>query len=318
MFIMSVCIVTGAAGFVGSHLSESLIEEGHRVIGIDCFVPYYPRPLKERNLTNLRASSSFEFHEMDLRECVPTQLLKQADVVFHLAAMAGLMLSWSDLPLYASCNIMGTKNLLEAAKEAAIPHFIQVSTSSVYGQNATGPESGLTQPCSPYGITKLAAENLTRAYESNFGLPITILRYFSVYGPRQRPDMAYNILIRALREGKPFPMFGDGTQTRSNTFVSDCVRATTLAFEQPSHSIGETFNVGGGEIVALNDVITLLEELTGKKARIERKEARPGDQKHTAANIEKAKTILGYHPTTTVREGLEAQVAWQLSQSVVQ
>jgi nucleoside-diphosphate-sugar epimerase len=157
----------------------------------------------------------------------------------------------------------------------------------------------------------LAGEHLCRAYESNFGLPVTVLRFFSVYGPRQRPDMAYRILINALLHGATFPLFGDGTQSRSNTFVSDCVRGVLLAFEQPELAKGDTFNLGGGQVVTLSEVIALLEELTGRQAVIERKPARPGDQKHTCADITHLSEKLGYAPTTSVEDGLKAQVAWQ-------
>lgn len=308
---MSRCVVTGAAGFIGSHLAEALIARGHEVIGLDAFIPYYPRPLKERNLEGLRTSPQFTFHETDLRTAELQSLIDGADAVFHLAAMAGLMRSWSDFNLYASCNAEGTQRLLEAAREVDIPHFLYISTSSVYGKEATGAEDSPLAPFSPYGITKLAGEQLCRAYEANFQLPITILRYFSVYGPRQRPDMAYNILIRALLNGAPFTMFGDGEQTRSNTYCLDGVEATILAFEQREVALGETFNVGGGEIISLNAVRQILEELMGKKIEVDRKPPRPGDQKHTAANIDKARRLLGYNPTTKVYDGLKAQIAWQ-------
>ncbi len=307
---MSRCLVTGAAGFIGSHLCEALIAKGHDVVGVDAFIDYYPRPIKESNLTGLKQEKAFAFHEVDLRADEVGPLLEGCEVIFHLAAMAGLMRSWSDLAIYSSCNILGTQKLLEAARAADTPHFIHVSTSSVYGKEATGPEDSALEPVSPYGVTKLAAEQLCRAYETNFGVPITILRYFSVYGPRQRPDMAYHILIRTLMEGKPFTMFGDGEQTRSNTFVSDCVAATILASEQRDKALGEAFNVGGGQVVSLNEAIGLLEEMTGKKAAIEKEPARPGDQKHTAANIEKIRRLLGYNPATPVSDGLEAEVAW--------
>ncbi|MDD4737117.1 MAG: NAD-dependent epimerase/dehydratase family protein [Kiritimatiellae bacterium] len=308
---MSRCLVTGAAGFIGSHLCETLLAEGHEVIGVDAFIPYYPRPLKENNLAALKTNARFFFHEEDLRNPVRDELIEGADVIFHLAAMAGLMLSWSDLELYASCNLIATQRMLDAARKHHIPQFIHVSTSSVYGKEATGPENTPLNPFSPYGITKLAAENLCRAYETNFNLPITILRYFSVYGPRQRPDMAYNILIRALAEHTPFKMFGDGGQTRSNTYVADCVQATILSWKQRDKALGQAFNVGGGEIISLNQVIELLQELTGEKAVIEHLPVRPGDQKHTSACIDKARELLGYCPATSVREGLAAQVAWQ-------
>lgn len=310
---MKRCIVTGAAGFVGSHLSETLTARGVDVIGVDCFIPYYPREVKESNLAALRARKNFRFEEIDLRTGDTRRLMEGCDAVFHLAAMPGLMRSWSDFALYNTCNCDATLRLLEAARDTRLPHFIHVSTSSVYGKEATQGEEAVPTPFSPYGITKLAAENLCRAFEANFGVPITILRYFSVYGPRQRPDMAYNILIRLLLTGGSFTMFGDGEQTRSNTFVTDCVNATLLAAEKREAALGQVFNVGGGEIVSLNEVIRRLEKLTGRTVAIERKPPRPGDQKHTAANIDKARRLLGYNPTTPVTEGLAAQVAWQRS-----
>ncbi len=314
---MSRCLVTGAAGFIGSHLSEALLAKGHDVVGMDAFIPYYPRPLKETNLRGLIEHPRFKFHELDLRTAELAPVLEGCDVVFNEAAMAGLMKSWSEFELYVSCNIIATKRLLEAARDAGTAQFIHVSTSSVYGKEAVGaPEDKPLTPFSPYGVTKVGAENLCRAFEANFGVPVTILRYFSVYGPRQRPDMAYNILVRALLDGRPFTMYGDGEQSRSNTFVADCVNATLLAFEKRDAALGEVFNVGGGEVVTLNKVVQILEELTGKKAMIERKPPRPGDQKHTAANIAKAQQVLGYKPATPVLEGLRAQVEWQRAASL--
>ena len=308
---MTKCLVTGAAGFVGSHLCEALLAKGHEVVAVDAFLPYYPRSLKEENLVKLRENKRFSFYEKDLRSDDLVSVVDGCEVVFHLAAMAGLMLSWRDLELYSSCNLVGTQRLLEVGRTAGIKHFIHVSTSSVYGREAVGGEGSELRPFSPYGITKLAAENLCWAYEANFGMPVTILRYFSVYGPRQRPDMAYNILIRSVLAGQPFLMYGDGEQTRSNTFVGDCVAGTILAFEKRSAAVGRVFNIGGGEVVSLNRVISLVEELLGKKAVLERQPPRPGDQKHTAANIELARRYLGYDPATGVRGGLEAQIAWQ-------
>jgi len=308
---MNKVMVTGAAGFVGSHLCEALTDRGVEVVGVDAFIPYYPREVKEGNLANLRTRPRFHFVETDLRTADLHALMAGCDTVFHLAAMPGLMKSWSNFALYNTCNEDATLRLLEAARDTRPAQFIHISTSSVYGKEATQGEDATLQPFSPYGITKLAAEQLCRAFEANFGLPITVLRYFSVYGPRQRPDMAYNILIKNLLQGGTFTMFGDGEQTRSNTYVSDCVKATLLAAEKREAALGQVFNVGGGEIVSLNAVIHQLEELTGRKAVIERKEPRPGDQKHTAANIEKARRLLGYQPTTPYSVGLAAQVAWQ-------
>lgn len=309
---MSRYLVTGAAGFIGSHLCEALLQAGDDVVGVDAFIPYYPRSLKEKNLSVVISHPHFHFHELDLRTADLLPLIKDCDAIFHEAAMAGLMKSWTDFELYVSCNIIATQRLLEAARLAGTPHFIHISTSSVYGKQAVGAEeTRCPTPYSPYGVTKVAAENLCRAYAENYDVPITILRYFSVYGPRQRPDMAYHILIRALLLDEVFKVYGDGTQTRSNTYIADCVRATIAASEQRALVVGETINIGGGQIVALKEVIQILEELTGKHARIEQCPPRPGDQQHTAANIEKARRLLNYSPATPVWEGLRAQVEWQ-------
>jgi nucleoside-diphosphate-sugar epimerase len=311
---MKKVMVTGAAGFVGSHLSEALTDRGVEVVGVDAFIPYYPREVKNGNLTGLLQRPLFHFTEADLRTTEIRPLMEGCDTVFHLAAMPGLMKSWSDFSLYNTCNVDATLRLLEAARDTKPAQFIHISTSSVYGKEATQGEDATLQPFSPYGISKLAAEHLCRAFESNFGLPVTVLRYFSVYGPRQRPDMAYNILIKNLLTGGSFTMFGDGEQTRSNTYVADCVKATMLAADRREAALGQVFNVGGGEIVSLNNVIQQLEKLTGQKAVIEHKPPRPGDQKHTAANIDKIKRLLGYQPTTPYSVGLAAQVAWQKKQ----
>ena len=311
---MKKVLVTGAAGFIGSHLCEALTDRGIDVVGLDVFIPYYPKEIKQGNLAGLRNRPNFRFVETDLRTGDVRSPMEGCDTVFHLAAMPGLMRSWSDFSLYNTCNVDATLRMLEAARDTKPAQFIHVSTSSVYGKEATQGEDAPLQPFSPYGISKLAAEHLCRAFESNFGVPVTVLRYFSVYGPRQRPDMAYNILIKNLLTSGSFPMFGDGEQTRSNTYVADCVKATMLAADRREVALGQVFNVGGGEIVSLNNVIKQLEALTGRQAVIERKAPRPGDQKHTAANIEKAKRLLGYQPTTPYSVGLAAQVAWQKKQ----
>jgi len=311
---MSKVVVTGAAGFIGSFLSEELIAQGHEVVGVDAFIPYYPREIKEKNLTALKESDAFTFHEIDLREAELEPVIDGADTVFHLAAMAGLMLSWDNFDLYNSCNLNATQRLAAAAKNVKLPQLIVGSTSSAYGKQATAAETEKTEPFSPYGVTKLASENIARAYEANFDVPVTVLRYFSVYGPRQRPDMAYNILINMLLTGEgTFNLYGDGEQSRSNTFVKDAVAGTILAYTNRDKALGETFNLGGGEIISLNEVITYLEELTGNKLNIERHDPRPGDQKHTAANVDKIKRVLGYNPGMGVKEGLAQQVEWQKS-----
>jgi UDP-glucuronate 4-epimerase len=308
---MATCFVTGAAGFIGSHLTQQLMRSGHTVVGLDAFITYYPRPVKERNLQAIGGDPAFRFHEADLRDADLETMLQGVDTVFHLAAMPGLPRSWSDFELYMTCNLLGTQRLLEAARINGVKHFIYGSTSSVYGRFATGDETAPLAPISPYGVTKLAGEQLAQAYSENYGLPLTILRFFSVYGPRQRPDMAYNQFIRALLTNQTINLYGDGEQSRSNTFVADCVRGIEQVAEQPEKSVGQIFNLGGGEIVTMNQVISTLEDLTGLTARIQRGEARAGDQRHTAADTTKAQTLLGYRAPTKIRDGLAAQVAWQ-------
>lgn len=311
------CLVTGAAGFVGSHLCEQLLARGHRVTGLDAFIPYYPRALKERNLAGLRDQPGFRFVELDLRTAELDPHLDSVEVVFHLAAMAGLLRSWQEFDAYMTCNILATQRLLDAAARRHTPHLIQISTSSVYGRFATGDEDAPLAPISPYGITKLAAEHLCRAYAANTGLPVTILRLFSVYGPRQRPDMGYNIFIRAILDGALITVDGDGTDSRSNTYVRDCVEGIILAAEHRAQSAGQTFNLGGGEEVTVNQVLALLQDLTGKSANIAHGPPRPGDQRRTVADIAKARRLLGYNPAVSVRDGLAAQLAWQQAQPMI-
>jgi UDP-glucuronate 4-epimerase len=311
---MANIIVTGAAGFVGSHLSEQLIARGHRVMGIDAFIPYYPRPLKEKNLSLLLKESQFSFHEADLRDADVRPLLEGAHAVFHLAAMAGLLRSWQEFDDYMTCNVLATQRVLEAARDTGVPHFLHISTSSVYGRFATGDETAPLAPISPYGITKLAAEHLCLAYAETYDLPVTILRLFSVYGPRQRPDMGYNIFIRSILQDELITIDGDGNDSRSNTYVEDCAQGLILAYERPEQSIGEIFNIGGGEEVSVNQVLQILEELTGKRARTTHGPPRPGDQRRTVADTSKARRLLGYDPATAVVDGLAAQLAWQRQQ----
>lgn len=303
------CVVTGAAGFIGSSLCEQLLGEGHEVVGLDCFVPYYPRPIKERNLADLQRQARFRFAALDLRKDPLDDAFAGAEVVFHLAAMAGLNQSWIDLEGYSSCNLLATQRLLEAVRKAgSVSRLLHVSTSSVYGRFACGDESLPTRPISPYGVTKLAAENLCRAYAENFAVPVVILRYFSVYGPRQRPDMGYYRFIEAMLDDKVITVTGDGHQSRSNTYVADCVEATIKAVKAP---VGEVYNVGGGESASVWDILRQLEELAGRKARTVVAEARPGDQRHTFADTAKLVAHLGWQPRTRLVEGLARQWEWQ-------
>lgn len=302
------CLVTGAAGFIGSHLCERLLQDAHHVVGIDAFVPYYPRALKEANLLAARQHPHFTFHSLDLRSGPLDEALDGVEVVFHLAAMAGLVKSWTEFDLYASCNLTATQRLLEACRRTpTVRRVIHASTSSVYGRFSSGDESLPTRPISPYGVTKLAAENLGRAYEEQ-GLPLVVLRYFSVYGPRQRPDMGYHLFIRALLLGEPIVVYGDGLQVRGNTYVADCVAATVAALQAP---MGETYNVGGGEAVSVWDVLHKLEKITSRRSVIRREPARAGDQRYTFADTSRLTRHVGWLPRTTLDEGLAKQVAWQ-------
>src|SRR5262245_47233956 len=275
------CLVTGAAGFIGSHLCEELLRRGHRVVGLDAFIPYYPRPLKEANLAGLRCHPDFEFHELDLRRDDLAGALDGVEAVFHLAAMAGLVRSWTDFDLYQSCNLTATHRLLEAVRGRPLRRFVLASTSSVYGRNACGDETLPTRPISPYGVTKLAAENLCRAHADEHGLPLVVLRYFSVYGPRQRPDMGYHRFIAAMLNAQPVTVTGDGAQVRGNTYVGDCVEATIAALQAPRN---ETYNVGGGETASVWEVLGKLEAILGVKAIVRREPARPGHQRLTGAD----------------------------------
>jgi len=302
------CVVTGAAGFIGSHLCEELLAQGHTVAGIDAFIPYYPRFFKEHNLRCLTGKPGFTFHELDLRFHDLSKPLEGADLVFHLAAVPGLTRSWTEFDLYQSCNLTATQRLLDACRQARLRRFLYVSTSSVYGRFACGAESLPLHPISPYGVTKLAAENLARAYAEEGHLPLVVLRYFSVYGPRQRPDMAYHRFIHAMLHDQPVTITGDGLQVRGNTYVSDCVAATLAAAEAP---VGETFNIGGGESANVLEIISRLEEVIGVKARRVFEPARPGDQRVTGADTRRLQRLTGWQPKVSLHEGLAQQVAWQ-------
>jgi nucleoside-diphosphate-sugar epimerase len=303
------CVVTGAAGFIGSHLCERLLAEGHRVVGIDAFIPYYPRPIKEANLAGLRSRSGFVFHELDLRSPSLADVLADAEAVFHLAAMPGLARSWTDFDLYQGCNLTATQRLLQACLGSdTLQKFIYASTSSVYGRYGSGDEMLPTRPISPYGVTKLAAENLCRAQADEHGLPLVVLRYFSVYGPRQRPEMGYYRFIDALLCRQPITVYGDGLQVRSNTYVEDCVEATLAALTAP---VGEVYNVGGGETADVWEILERLEAIVGHKPIIRREPARPGDQRFTGADTTRIRRHLAWQPHVGLDDGLARQVAWQ-------
>jgi nucleoside-diphosphate-sugar epimerase len=305
-------LVTGGAGFIGSHLAEKLCRDGHEVTVLDSLSDFlYPRELKIKNITEFN-SLGIKFHHVDMAHDNIDQIVEGHDVVINQAAIPGLVKSWSHLDEYSRSNIVGLGKILEAAKKYQVKRFIQISTSSVYGKTATGSEDSSKNPFSPYGVTKLAAENLARAYESNYELPVVILRYFSVYGPRQRPDMAYNKFISKISQGNTLEVYGDGSQTRTNTYVSDIVNATATCIDLKLLIDGLDFNVSGREKVSLLQVIEILENGIGKKAKLSFEKRREGDQVATEGNFSKANKLLGYSPLVNIERGLLNQIEWQL------
>lgn len=304
-------LVTGGAGFIGSHLAERLLADGWDVTAVDAFTDYYARDLKERNVAALRRHPRYTLIEADLLDMDLEALLRGVDVVFHQAAQAGVRASWGrNFEVYTHHNILTTQRLLEAAKGVALTKFVYASSSSVYGdaERFPTPETARPQPVSPYGVTKLAAEHLCFLYYRNFGIPTVSLRYFTVYGPRQRPDMAFHIFLRALLTGQPIRVFGDGRQTRDYTFVADAVQANVLAAQVGPP--GGVYNIGGGARVTLLDVFTMLERITGRAPDLRFEEAQKGDARHTAADTSRARADLGYQPTVGLEEGLAREAEW--------
>jgi len=304
-------VVTGAAGFIGSHLAERLLADGHEVTGIDCFTDYYARELKEKNLEGPRANARFRLVEARLQDADLARLLDGAGHVYHLAAQAGVRASWGrEFTHYTDHNVLATQRLLEAALGAGRPRIVYASSSSVYGDAPTLPlrEDGPCVPVSPYGVTKLAAEHLCGLYHRNHGLATVSLRFFTVYGPRQRPDMAFNRFLTAARDGSPITVYGDGLQTRDFTYVDDIVSAVRQA--ALSGRPGCVYNVGGGERVALNEVLRLVETVTGQHLQIQRQEPQKGDMRDTFADTEAARRDLGFRSTVALAEGLEREWRW--------
>ena len=304
-------LVTGAAGFIGSHLSRRLLERGDRVIGVDAFIDYYPRAMKEANLEPLLREPAFEFIEEDLATADASRLLEGVTSICHLAAQAGVRASWGEgFSTYVRCNVSATQRLLEAAKRMELNRFVYASSSSVYGDTSDLPmrEDGLTRPVSPYGVTKLAGEHLAVLYYRNYGVPTVSLRYFTVYGPGQRPDMAFHRFIRAGLTGAPVHIYGSGEQTRDFTFIDDIVEGTERALRRGRP--GEVLNLGGGSRVTVNDALGVIESLLG--ADIERLYERParGDVADTLASNDRARAELGFDPTTELSEGLKRQCDW--------
>lgn len=304
-------VVTGAAGFIGSHLSERLLAAGHDVVGIDCFADYYPRARKEQNLEICSSNDRFHFEEADLVDADLSPLLDGAAVVYHLAGQPGVRPSWGNqFDRYVRDNVIATQRLLEALKGTPIKRLVFAGSSSVYGDAEKFPtkEGALPRPVSPYGVTKLAAEHLTHLYTRNFGIPAVSVRYFTVYGPRQRPDMAFSRFMEALTAGEDIEVFGDGEQTREFTYVSDAVEGTIKA--STADVAGQVFNLGGGSRVTVNKVLATLEEISGIAVRRQNLPAAPGDPRHTGASINLARERLGWEPRVSLREGLARQWEW--------
>jgi nucleoside-diphosphate-sugar epimerase len=308
-----VAVVTGVAGFLGSHLAESLLDSGCTVVGVDCFTDYYDPAIKRRNLEE-RASKDprFRLLTLDLAGDDLAPLPVDARWVFHLAAQPGVRASWgAEFAAYTRHNVLATQRLLERYKGTGVERVVVASSSSVYGDAERMPttEDDLPRPYSPYGVTKLAAEHLALLYARNFGLPTVALRYFTVYGPRQRPDMGFHRFLRAYLCGGRIEVYGDGEQTRDFTYVSDAVAANRAAAERGV--AGRAYNVGGGSSVTVNHVLAEMRRITGKQAAIERRPAQPGDPRHTGADITRARTDLAWQPVVPLAEGLARQAAWQ-------
>lgn len=304
-------VVTGAAGFIGSHLCERLLADGHQVTGLDSFTDYYDRGLKEQNLEASRQHRNFAFEELDLVDDDFSRALVDARFVFHLADQSAVGSSWgSHFDRFVRDNIVATQRLFEAVKQMPLDRFVYASSSAVYGDAEMSPtrESALPRPISPYGMTKLAAEHLALVYMRNFGIPVVALRYFTVYGPRQRPDMAVARFMEAMAGGHEIEVFGDGENARDFTYISDAVDATIKAATE--HVAGQVINLGGGSRVTINQVLAALEEISGISARKRYLPATRGDPKNAVASINHARERLGWEPRVSLREGLTKQWQW--------
>jgi UDP-glucose 4-epimerase len=305
------CLVTGAAGFIGSHLCKRLLKEGFSVTGIDSFNDYYSRWMKDKNILPIKNHSQFHLISENLNDVDLSSLLPDVDYIFHLAAQAGVRSSWGkNFSVYTENNISATQKLLEAAKNSSIKKLIYASSSSVYGLSPELPmiESSPLLPYSPYGVTKLAAENLCQLYFKNYDVPSISLRFFTVYGPGQRPDMAFHIFLKAINENKPIPLYGDGKQTRDFTYIDDIVNANIHSLEKGQ--AGEIYNVGGGNRLEMNAIFPMLEKITEKKVTFQHFDRQRGDVFHTYADIDKAKEDLGFSPEIPLEEGLSHEWEW--------
>jgi UDP-glucose 4-epimerase len=304
-------LVTGAAGFIGSHLTESLIASGADVVGVDCFTDYYPRDIKLDNLQAAGRHPRFRLVDAALQTADLAPLLEGVTHVFHLAAQAGVRRSWGqDFLAYTSHNVDATQRLLEAVRDRPIARFVYASSSSVYGDAVSIPmrEDARVQPVSPYGVTKLAAEHLCNLYQVNYGVPAVSLRYFTVYGPRQRPDMGFHRFLRAALTGQPITLYGDGGQTRDFTFVADAVAATRAAGDRGRP--GAVYNIGGGSRVSITQVLDEIGRLTTRALEIRREPAQKGDMRDTFADTSLARADLGFVPGHALQDGLAAERDW--------
>ena len=301
-------LVTGCAGFIGSHLVERLLRDGYKVTGVDCFTDYYPSEIKKANISNALSHPNFKLIEENILD-IDTDKFPEVGYVFHLAAQAGVRASWGkNFEIYARNNIEATQRLLEFYKGREIQKFVYASSSSVYGEAGLPMrEDSLLKPVSPYGVTKLAAENLCYLYYTNYRVPVISLRYFTVYGPRQRPDMAIHRFVRAVLNGEEIIVYGDGEQTRDFTYVDEVVEATISAAN--SELVGEVLNIGGGGRMSVNQLIRKIENITGKKAKLKYVVSQKGDVKDTLADISKAKEILNWKPGAKIEEGLERYIS---------
>jgi nucleoside-diphosphate-sugar epimerase len=304
-------LVTGVAGFIGSHLCEHLLDRGAQVIGIDCFTDYYARSIKETNLSYNQGKPGFRFVEARIQDADLPALLAEVTHVFHLAAQAGVRKSWGrDFGVYTEHNVDASQRLLEACVGLPLHRFVYASSSSVYGDHVAIPmrENALPQPVSPYGVTKLAAEQLCYLYHVNHGVPTSSLRYFTVYGPRQRPDMGFHKFLTAAIAGDPIHLFGDGEQTRDFTFVRDAVAATAAAGDRGVP--GRSYNIGGGSRVSINQVLDIIGRVVGRSLDVRREPAQKGDMRDTFADTTLARADLGFAPTVSLEDGIEAEYRW--------
>lgn len=308
-------LVTGVAGFIGSHTAEALVARGDEVVGVDCGLVGSIGTRQQRDVASLLAGSRFNLHHLDLRTAALEPLLADVDAVVHLAALPGVRTSWHDrFADHLASNVLVTQRLLEAATRVTVRRVVYASSSSVYGDTSLGrcSEAASTAPHSPYGVTKLASEHLCAAYAANHGVPTVALRYFTVYGPRQRPDMALHRLFEAALTGARFELFGDGGQVRDLTAVADVVAANLAALDVPT-APGTVVNVAGGQPIAMDVLIGHVEAVTGRRIDVRRTAAEPGDVSRTGADTSRAWRLLGWAPTVELADGLARQWRWHES-----